>query len=70
MSEVMLGSAALVGGSPLEVLFDTEERTVMLWDPQSFQAFTFTEEGAGELAEQILRALTPGQAAGTDAGNG
>lgn len=64
MAEVTLGSATLVGGFPLEVLYDEEERTVMLWDPQSFQAFTLTEDGAGELAELIARALTPGQVGG------
>jgi hypothetical protein len=61
MAEVTLGSATLVGGFPLEVFYDDEERTVMLWDPQSFQAFTLTDEGTGQLAELLARAVTPGQ---------
>lgn len=61
MAEVTLGSATLIGGFPLEALFDTVEGTVMLWEPMSALAFTLSDDGVKELAELLARALTPGQ---------
>lgn len=58
MPEITLGFAALVGGFPLEVLYDDKDRTVMLWESRSALAFTLSDTGVGELAELLARALT------------
>ena len=61
MSEVTLGAVDIVGGYPLHVIHDDEDGTVMLWQPDSAQAFTMDVDQGGLLAGLLQRAAPSGQ---------